>query len=120
MVDTKFRGYSNSGRLSEGEYSMPFFCTRHSPSHNSIRLEAEHFLNTLALTVLSFSGRFVFAVQKHSFFFASDPLVLICMFVYSVIWLYSVGKSTRSNDLIKVSNLENRVISEGLSIFLNG
>ena len=36
--------------------------------HNSIRLEAEHFLNTLALTVISFSGRFVFAVQKHSFF----------------------------------------------------
>ena len=36
--------------------------------HNSIRLEAEHFLNTSALTVISFSGRFVFAVQKHSFF----------------------------------------------------
>ena len=36
--------------------------------HNSIRLEAEHFLNTLALTVISFSGHFVFAVQKHSFF----------------------------------------------------
>ena len=35
---------------------------------NSIRLEAEHLLNTLALTVISFSGRFVFAVQKHSFF----------------------------------------------------
>ena len=33
--------------------------------HNSIRLEAEHFLNTLALTILSLSGRFVFAVQKH-------------------------------------------------------
>ena len=30
--------------------------------HNSIRLEAEHFLNTFALTVISFSGRF--AVQK--------------------------------------------------------
>ena len=24
MVGTKSRGYSNSGRLSEGEYSMPF------------------------------------------------------------------------------------------------
>ena len=26
--------------------------------HNGIRLEAEHFLNTLALTFISFSGRF--------------------------------------------------------------
>ena len=41
--------------------------------HNSIRLEMEHFLNTLALTFISFSGRFVFAII---FFFASDPLVL--------------------------------------------
>ena len=45
--------------------------------HNSIRLEAEHFLNTLALTFISFSGRFVFAVQKHCLFFASDPVVVI-------------------------------------------
>ena len=46
--------------------------------HNSIRLETEHFLNTLALTFISFSGRFVFAMQKHYlFFFASDPLVNI-------------------------------------------
>ena len=44
--------------------------------HNSIRLETEHFLNTLALTFISFSGRFVFAMQKHYLFFASDPLVL--------------------------------------------
>ena len=44
--------------------------------HNSIRLEAEHFLDTLALTVISFLGRIVFALPKHSFFFASDPLVL--------------------------------------------
>ena len=43
--------------------------------HNSIRLETEHFLNTLALTFISFSGRFVFAMQKHYLFFASDPLV---------------------------------------------
>ena len=27
------RGYSNSGRLSEGEYSMPFFSTCHSPNY---------------------------------------------------------------------------------------
>ena len=37
--------------------------------HNSIRLEAEHFLNTLALTFISFSGCLSF--------FASDPLVII-------------------------------------------
>ena len=43
--------------------------------HNSIRLEMKHFLNTLALTFISFSGRFVFAMQKHYLFFASDPLV---------------------------------------------
>ena len=45
--------------------------------HNSIRLETKHFLNTLALTFISFSGRFVFAMQKHYLFFlASDPLVI--------------------------------------------
>ena len=44
--------------------------------HNSIRIETKHFLNTLALTFISFPGRFVFAMQKHYlFFFASDPLV---------------------------------------------
>ena len=43
--------------------------------HNSIRLETKHFLNTLVLTFISFSGRFVFAMQKHYLFFASDPLV---------------------------------------------
>ena len=34
----------------------------HFGCHNSTRLEAEHFLNTSALTFISFSGRFVFAV----------------------------------------------------------
>ena len=34
MVGTKSRGYSNSGRFSEGGYSMSFFCTRHSPICN--------------------------------------------------------------------------------------
>ena len=48
--------------------------------HNSIRLETKHFLNTLALTFISFSGRFVFAMQKHYLFFASDPLVIITFF----------------------------------------
>ena len=37
--------------------------------HNIIRLETKHFLNTLALTFISFSGRFVFAMQKHYLFF---------------------------------------------------
>ena len=37
--------------------------------HNCIRLKAEHFLNTLALTFISFWGRFVFAVQRHYLFF---------------------------------------------------
>ena len=32
MVDTKSRSYSNLGRLSEGEYSVPFFSTPPSPS----------------------------------------------------------------------------------------
>ena len=45
--------------------------------HKSIRPKAEHFLNTLALTFISFSGRFVFVVQKHHLsFFARDPQVL--------------------------------------------
>ena len=43
--------------------------------HNSIRPETKHFLNTLAFTFISFSGRFVFAMQKHYLFFASDSLV---------------------------------------------
>ena len=45
--------------------------------HNSRRLEAEHFLNTLALIFISFSGHFVLAVQKHYLFFASNPLFKI-------------------------------------------
>ena len=54
--------------LDRADYA-DFYC------HNSIRLEAEHSLNTLALTVISFSRRFVFAVQKHYLFCASNPLV---------------------------------------------
>ena len=37
--------------------------------HNSIRLETEHFLNTLAFIFISFSGCFVFAMQNHYLFF---------------------------------------------------
>ena len=36
MVDTKSRSYSNLGQLSEGEYSVPFFSTRPSPSFNCV------------------------------------------------------------------------------------
>ena len=43
--------------------------------HNSIRPEAEHFLNTLALTFISFLGCFVFLCKNIIFSFASDPLV---------------------------------------------
>ena len=50
---------------------------------NSFRLETEHFLNTLALTFISFSGCFVFAMQKHYLFFASDPLV---KFTFRNLW----------------------------------
>ena len=49
--------------------------------HNSIRLETKHFLNTLSLTFISFSGRFVFAMQKHYLFFfceRSSSLMLFC------------------------------------------
>ena len=51
--------------------------------HNSIRLEGEYFLNTLALTVISLLGCFVFAVQEHSFF-ASDPQVLVASITSNV------------------------------------
>ena len=54
--------------------------------HNSIRLETKHFLNTLALTFIAFSGRFVFAMQKHYlFFFASDPLVISVKVIFSLL-----------------------------------
>ena len=48
--------------------------------YNSIRLETKHFLNTLALTFISFSGRFVFAMQKHYLFFCerSSSFCLFC------------------------------------------
>ena len=47
--------------------------------HNSIRLETEHFLNTLALTFISFSGRFVFAMQIIFFFCErSSSLFIFC------------------------------------------
>ena len=60
--------------------------------HNSIRLETKHFLNALALTFISFSGRFVFAMQKHYLFFASDPLVLFldatCWLLFTLTFVY--------------------------------
>ena len=53
--------------------------------HNSIRLETKHFLNTLTLTFISFSGRFVFAMQKHYLFFASDPLVILYLQSFQIL-----------------------------------
>ena len=46
--------------------------------HNSIRLETECFLNTLALTFISFSGCFVFAMQKHYLFFFCERSSSFC------------------------------------------
>ena len=50
MVGTKSRGYSNLGRLSEGEYSMPFFSTRHSPTYKINNL------NMTLYAILSVNG----------------------------------------------------------------
>ena len=65
--------------------------------HNSIRLEAEHFRNTIALTIISFSRRFVFAVQKHSFFFASDPPVTIAITLNLNPGILLKNKKTKDN-----------------------
>ena len=43
MVGTTSCGYSNSGRFSEGEYSMPFFCTRHSPRKKAPFIHTKQF-----------------------------------------------------------------------------
>ena len=52
MVDTKSRGYSNSGRLSEGEYSVPFFSTRLSPTNNHIsKCSFPQLSTTLAINI---------------------------------------------------------------------
>ena len=59
--------------------------------HNSIRLETEHFLNTLALTFISFSGRFVFAMQKHYFFFFCERSS--CYTLFTAISNFEVEKS---------------------------
>ena len=63
--------------------------------HNSIKLETKHFLNTLALTFISFSGRFVFAMQKTlSFFFCerSSSLYLhFSSFQNILVWAGSVA-----------------------------
>ena len=61
--------------------------------HNSIRLETKHFLNTLALTFISFSGRFVFYMQKHYLFFCerSSSYILgkIQIIIIIIVYLYS-------------------------------
>ena len=48
--------------------------------HHSIRLETKHFLNTLALTFISFSGCFVFAMQKHYLFFCERSSSFIFLY----------------------------------------
>ena len=42
--------------------------------HDSIRLKAEHFLNTLTLTFISLLGRFIFTLQKHYLFCSAKTL----------------------------------------------
>ena len=44
--------------------------------HNSIRLQTEHFLNTLALIFFPFWDALFLLCKNIIFFFASDPLVL--------------------------------------------
>ena len=74
--------------------------------HNSIRLEPKHFLNTLALTFISFSGRFVFAMQKHYlFFFASDPLVVNSDGFFLCVCVSVVKLSNETKSLFEIQDL---------------
>ena len=56
--------------------------------HNSIRLETKHFLNTLALTFISFSGRFVFAIIfffcERSSSLSSVIQLFVCVYVLAI------------------------------------
>ena len=55
----------------------------------------KHFLNTLALTFISFSGRFVFAMQKHYLFFCerSSSLFLLLV-IYIILHVFrGIGKA---------------------------
>ena len=77
--------------------------------HNSIRLETEHFLNTLALTFISFSGHFVFAMQKHyPFFFQSDPLVIYIIVNY-FLNIYSKPVTAQLSDVAIEVNMTQSV-----------
>ena len=71
----------------------------------------KHFLNTLALTFISFSGRFVFAMQKHYLFFASDPLVTITFSasVYMIFWFICLHVSTVASVVLLFGLVEFRV-----------
>ena len=59
--------------------------------HNSIRLETKHFLNTLALTFISFSGCFVFAMQKHYLFFCERSSSFIYFSAHTYCWMIIFG-----------------------------
>ena len=65
--------------------------------HNSIRLETKHFLNTLALTFISFSGRFVFAMQKHYLFFCERSSSFYC-FHFAVLYK-SINSELNANEI---------------------
>ena len=74
--------------------------------HNSIRLETKHFLNTLALTFISFSGRFVFAMQKHYLFFcerSSSYIFIVLCHTYCLIGYIVMGSwKSRGNQHIRL------------------
>ena len=66
--------------------------------HNSIRPETKHFLNTLALTFISFSGRFVFAMQKRYLFFCERS----SSFTY--IWFLFLKNILNTNVFLEILN----------------
>ena len=60
--------------------------------HNHIRLEAEHFLNTLALTFISFSGRLSFFCKRSSSVMTERSINLLYIAKKTVGWNASVMK----------------------------
>ena len=63
--------------------------------HNSIRLETKHFLNTLALTFISFSGRFVFCYAKTLSFFcerSSSFIRILTLYMQSHVPLFTKNR----------------------------
>ena len=72
--------------------------------HNSIRLETKHFLNTLALTFISFSGRFVFAMQKHYLFFCERSSSSDCLRVAQHALVLGSSGNVQSNPTVSAQH----------------